>query len=107
MFAMVFQVFFQVFQTHVSSVLSVLFCMLQLLHLDVSKINRMLHMEYAWQTAGDVDPLLGRSFASPTRPGYGMSGAIRSHVWLLWSCVGMGWLGSGTDCGGLEAVDGL
>ena len=43
MFAVVFkycQVFFQMFQTHVSSVSSVFFCMLQLLHLDVSKIDR-------------------------------------------------------------------
>ena len=54
--------------------------MLQLLHLDVSKIDRVLHMGCAWEATdgaddvrgdvgdvrGDVDPLLVRSFASPT-----------------------------------------
>ena len=30
----------QVFQTHVSSVSSVFFCMLQVLHLDVSKVDQ-------------------------------------------------------------------
>jgi hypothetical protein len=47
MFAMVFKcfhVFFQVFQKHVSSVSSVFRRMLQLLYLDVSKANRVLHL---------------------------------------------------------------
>ena len=39
-FSSVFQVFSQVFQTHVSSVSSVFFCMLQVLHLNVSKVDR-------------------------------------------------------------------
>jgi hypothetical protein len=43
-----FQVFsgvcFQVFQNHVSSVSSAFRCMLLLLHLDVSKVDRMLHL---------------------------------------------------------------
>jgi len=43
-----FQVFFlvllQVFQTHVSSVSTIFFCMLQVLHPDVSKVDRVLHM---------------------------------------------------------------
>ena len=41
MFEMIFkyfQVFLQVFQTHISSVSSYFFCMLQLLHVDVSKV---------------------------------------------------------------------
>jgi hypothetical protein len=41
-FAMVFQVFsgfFQVFQTHVSSVSSVFRCMLQMFHMDVLKVD--------------------------------------------------------------------
>jgi hypothetical protein len=36
--------FFQVFQTHVSSVLSVFRHMSQMFYLDVSKVERMLHM---------------------------------------------------------------
>jgi hypothetical protein len=74
MFAMVFKcflaVFSQVFQTFVSSVSSVFFCMLQLLYLDVSKVDRMLRMGFAWEATGgagdvqgDVSPLLVRSLA--------------------------------------------
>jgi hypothetical protein len=44
-----FQVFFQVFQTHDSSVSSVFRHMLQVLHLDVLKIYRVLHM---WSGGG-------------------------------------------------------
>jgi hypothetical protein len=47
MFAMVFKcfhVFLQVFHTHVLSILSVFKCMLQVLRLDVSKVDRLLHM---------------------------------------------------------------
>ena len=43
-FAMAFQVFLQVFQTHVSSVSSVFRCLLQIFHLNVSKVDRVLHM---------------------------------------------------------------
>jgi hypothetical protein len=47
MFAMIFkcfQAFSQVFQMLVSNVASVIiFCVLQLLHVDVSKVNRVLH----------------------------------------------------------------
>jgi hypothetical protein len=39
-----FQVVLQVFQTHVSSVPSVFRHMLQVLHLDISKVNWVLHM---------------------------------------------------------------
>jgi hypothetical protein len=67
-------VFSQVFQTLVSSVSSVFFCMLQLLHLDVSKVDRMWHTGCPWEAAGGADdvrggaePLLARSLASPTR----------------------------------------
>ena len=49
----VFQMFSQVFHTLVSSVSFVFFCMLQLLHLYVSKIDRVLHMD-AVGNAGDV-----------------------------------------------------
>jgi hypothetical protein len=40
-----FKAFLQVFS-------SVFFCMLQLLHLDVSKIDWVLHMGCAWEAAG-------------------------------------------------------
>jgi hypothetical protein len=66
MFAMVFKCFSCVF-------LSIFFCMLQLLHLDVSKVYQRWHMGCAWKTAddagdvqGDAGPLLGRPLASPT-----------------------------------------
>jgi hypothetical protein len=56
MFTMVlkcFQMFLQVFQMHVSSVSSVFFCIfLQVLHLDILKVNRMLHIGYAWEAGG-------------------------------------------------------
>jgi hypothetical protein len=45
-----FKCFFQLFQKHVSSVSSIFRRMLQLLHLDVSKVDRVLHMRYAWKT---------------------------------------------------------
>jgi hypothetical protein len=44
--------------------------MLQLLYLDISKVDRMLHMECAWEVAGiqgSAGTLLGRSFVNPTR----------------------------------------
>jgi hypothetical protein len=43
-FSNVFHVFLQVFQTLISRVSSIFFCMLQLLHLDVLKLDRVLHM---------------------------------------------------------------
>jgi len=50
--------------------------MLQLLYLDVSKVDRVLHMEYAWETASGMDdvrddagPLLVRFLVSPMRYG--------------------------------------
>jgi hypothetical protein len=46
---MVFQVFSQVFQTLVLSVSFVFFYMLQRLYLDVSKVDRVLHMGRAWE----------------------------------------------------------
>jgi hypothetical protein len=39
-----FQVFLQVFQMHVSSVSSTFGCMLQMLHLDILKVDRVLHL---------------------------------------------------------------
>jgi hypothetical protein len=42
-FQVFFQVFLQVFQMHVSSVSSIFRHMLQMLHLDVSKVDQVLH----------------------------------------------------------------
>ena len=73
-FLNVFQVFSQLFQTFVSSVSFIFFCMIQLLYLDVSKVDRVLYMGCTWKVAGGADdvrgsagPLLLRSLASPTR----------------------------------------
>jgi hypothetical protein len=52
MFAIVFKVFLQVFQTHVSSILSVFGCMLHVLYLDVSKVDRLLHIGCTWEVGG-------------------------------------------------------
>jgi hypothetical protein len=62
MFGMVFKCFKGVF----ASVLSIFFCMLQLLHMDVTKVDRVLHMGFAWEAAGGAGPLLVRSLANPT-----------------------------------------
>jgi hypothetical protein len=43
-----------VFQMLVSSVSFVLFYMLQLLYLDVSKVDRVLHMWCVWEVPGDA-----------------------------------------------------
>jgi hypothetical protein len=50
----VFEVFLQVFQKHVSSVLFAFRRMLQPLHLDVSKVDRMLYMGCIWEAGGAV-----------------------------------------------------
>jgi len=78
MFTMAFKcfsgIFCKCFQTHILSVSYVFFYMLQLLHLNVLKIDRVLHMGCAWKVAGGAGdvrggtgPLLGRSLASATR----------------------------------------
>ena len=43
---------FQMFQMHVLSVSSVFKRMLQVFFLDVSKVDRVLHMECAWEAGG-------------------------------------------------------
>jgi hypothetical protein len=53
------QCFSDVFQTLVSSVSSVSFCMLQLLHRDVSNVDRVLHNRYAWEATDDADDVWG------------------------------------------------
>ena len=72
-----FQIFFRhfrkCFKHFVLSVSSIFFCMLQLLHLDISKVDRVLHNGCAWKAAGgvgdiqsDAGPLLVRFLTSPT-----------------------------------------
>jgi hypothetical protein len=58
-FLMFFQTFSQVFQMLVSNVSSVFFCMLQLLHLYVSKVDRVLHIECTWEAGGSADDVRG------------------------------------------------
>jgi hypothetical protein len=61
-FSNVFQTFSQMFQTLVSSV-SCPFFMLQLLYLDVSKIDWMLHMRCAWEVANGTGDVQGTTRA--------------------------------------------
>jgi hypothetical protein len=44
LFQVFFQVFLQVFQTHILSVSSVFIHILQVLYLDVSKVDRVLYL---------------------------------------------------------------
>ena len=71
--------FSQVFHTLVLSVSFIFFCMLQLLRMDVLKVDRVLHMGCTWEAAGGmgdvrggvrngpggVGPLLVHSLVSP------------------------------------------
>jgi hypothetical protein len=50
-------VFFASVQTHVSSVSSVFFCMLQLLHLNFLKVDWVLDMGCMWEESGGVDDI--------------------------------------------------
>jgi hypothetical protein len=50
---------FQMFIGIFASVSSVFFCMMQLLHIDVSKVERVLRMGYVWEVAGDTDDVRG------------------------------------------------
>jgi hypothetical protein len=55
----IFEAFPRVFQTFVSNGSLAFFCMLQLLHLNISTIDRTLHMIYAWKIADDVGDGVG------------------------------------------------
>jgi hypothetical protein len=70
MISNVFEAFPQVFQTFVSNDLFVFFCMLQLLHLDVSTIDRTLHMVCACKAADGADNI---------RDGVGGAGLLLVH----------------------------
>jgi hypothetical protein len=65
----VFQVFFQVFQTHISSVSSIFFFMLQMLYLDVSKVDWALHMICTWKGTGASGLSKGDAGAVGRHPG--------------------------------------
>jgi hypothetical protein len=69
-----FQVFLQVFQIYVSSVS--FSRMLQVLHLDVSKIDRMLHFSH--------HNLLPRLNVSPPPPGAGWASTVLSRSSRCW-----------------------
>jgi hypothetical protein len=65
-----FQVFLQVFHTHVSSVSSIYIRMLQMFYLDVSKVERVLHMLQwrKWPTDGGLPQGFGSYLSSlPSR----------------------------------------
>jgi hypothetical protein len=80
------------FQTNVSSVLSVFVHMLQMFHLDVSKVDQVLYDADGWQTAAcrnHLSLLLGRSRGS-TRGfalcGRGVGAGTRFLRWT-WALV--------------------
>ena len=54
-FLNVLQAFLQVFQRLVLSVSSIFFCMLQLFHLDVSKVYQVLHIGCTWEAVAGAD----------------------------------------------------
>jgi hypothetical protein len=74
---------------HVSSVSSVFFCMLQVLYLDISKLDRVLHMRCAWEAEGGASsPRAGHVWTALTPAWTGVtlvrsSGvrAAQAHVW--------------------------
>ena len=53
------QIFFKHFRKCFFSVSFVFFCMLQMLLLDVSKVDHVLHMGYAWKAVGGADDVRG------------------------------------------------
>ena len=53
-FQMFLRCFHKCFQTLVSSVSSIFFCMLQLLYPDVLKVDQVLHIGCAWVAADGV-----------------------------------------------------
>jgi hypothetical protein len=59
-----------------------MFAMVFMLHLDISKVNRVLHMGCTWKVAGGAGPLLGRSVASPMLLGHSLARCVGSF-----SCV--------------------
>jgi len=83
-FLMAFQVFLQVFQTHVSSVSSVFTCMLQIFHLDVIKTNRVLllgtHLPQQASKQGN------RGDVSGLHVGSGGASDVRTARAPMWAC---------------------
>jgi hypothetical protein len=70
-FAIVFKCFSGIFASVLDACFKCFICLffiLQLLHLDVLKIDRVLHMGYTWEAAGGTDDVRG-----------GMGRAARAH----------------------------
>jgi hypothetical protein len=75
MFTVVLKCFFDIFASVSDACFELsFFYMLQLLYLNVSKVDQVLHMECMWEAAGDSHDVRGgvgtlpvRSLASPTR----------------------------------------
>jgi hypothetical protein len=108
MFAMVFKhfyVFFQVFQKYVSSVSSIFRHMLQVLHLDVSKLDQVLHMGYAWEVGEAASgPRVQPGSAGNIRPAWALRGrAKRKHIGRGVLARGRAW-GKHTECRGASTA---
>jgi hypothetical protein len=60
-----FLVVLQVYQMHISSVSSVFFCILQVLRLDILKVDQVLHMGCTWEEGGGASsPCAGDIWAT-------------------------------------------
>jgi hypothetical protein len=73
-----FQVFLRVFQTHVSSVSSFFRRILQVLHLDILKVDQMLHMRCAWEARGGAS---GPHRCGAQKAGMGRGAECRYASW--------------------------
>jgi hypothetical protein len=71
-FSSVFHVFLQVFKVHVSSVSSTFRRMLQVSHLDVSKVDRVLHLSLRFLLPRLGSPPPGASWHPPPLPLFSM-----------------------------------
>jgi hypothetical protein len=83
------QVFFQVFQTHVSSVSYAFKHMLQMFHLDVSKTERVSLLGDPPATAGPGLDEASRGGASSLRVGSGGAGDVQTTRVPTWVCETM------------------
>jgi len=58
-FQIFFRFFYKCFRRLFQVFYFVFFCMLQLLHMNDSKVDRMLHMRCVWEAAGGADDIRG------------------------------------------------
>jgi hypothetical protein len=104
-FSSVFQIFLRVFQKHVSNISSNFFCMLQVLHLNVLKVDRTsptdLYLSSVDHISGNVSHLHGGMAAGKSRPATVVSGGLRQlSDGCLWA-AGLTWMrkmARETDC---------